>query len=86
MAIGNIPKQDLLIAFFLYVISVFFKATRFRAILRSDIGLGRIFSIVSLYMFFANFLPMRAGERYCRYDDFIGNNDYSCMAFKKQTC
>jgi uncharacterized protein (TIRG00374 family) len=62
MAIGNIPKQDLFIAFFLYVISVFFKATRFRAILRSDIGLGRIFSIVSLYMFFANFLPMRAGE------------------------
>ena len=46
MAIGNIPKQDLLIAFFLYVISVFFKAFRFRAILRSDIGLRRIFSIV----------------------------------------
>jgi glycosyltransferase 2 family protein len=62
MAIGNIPKQDLLIAFFLYVISVFFKAARFKTILRSDIGLGRIFSIVSLYMFFANFLPMRAGE------------------------
>ncbi len=38
------------------------KAARFRTILRSDIGLGHIFGIVSLYTFFSNILPMRAGE------------------------
>lgn len=62
MAIGGIPKLDLIISFVLYTLAIFFKSARFKIILRSDIGLGRIFSIVSLYMFFANILPMRAGE------------------------
>ncbi len=61
-AIVDIPKQDLFYAFVIYAFAVFFKALRFKTILRSDIKLGHIFSIVSLYMFFANVLPMRAGE------------------------
>lgn len=60
--ISNIPLQDIILAFCLYTASVFFKAFRFRVILRNEIKLGQIFSIVSLYMFFANILPMRAGE------------------------
>jgi glycosyltransferase 2 family protein len=60
--ISNIPFQDIILAFCLYTLSVFFKAFRFRVILRNEIRLGQIFSIVSLYMFFANILPMRAGE------------------------
>jgi glycosyltransferase 2 family protein len=39
-----------------------FKALRFKIILRNNIGFWRISSIVSLYMLFANVLPMRAGE------------------------
>jgi glycosyltransferase 2 family protein len=60
--ISNIPFQDIILAFCLYAVSVFFKAFRFKVILRNKIKLGQIFGIVSLYMFFANILPMRAGE------------------------
>ena len=61
-AIGNIPLWSLVIAFSLYATSVFFKAVRFKMILRTGISLRQLFPIVSLYMFFANTLPMRAGE------------------------
>jgi len=61
-AISNIPPQNLAIAFLLYTSAVFFKAARFKTILRTGISLRQIFPIVSLYMFFANILPMRAGE------------------------
>lgn len=61
-AIASVPFYGLVIAFCLYSASVFFKALRFKTILRSDIGFWQISMIVSLYMFFANFLPMRAGE------------------------
>lgn len=61
-AIVSIPLYGIVIAFCLYSASVFFKALRFKIILRSDINFWQISTIVSLYMFFANFLPMRAGE------------------------
>ncbi|MGB9596505.1 MAG: lysylphosphatidylglycerol synthase transmembrane domain-containing protein [Candidatus Poribacteria bacterium] len=61
-AITNIPFYWIVIAFCLYSTSVFFKALRFKIILRSNINFWQISTIVSLYMFFANFLPMRAGE------------------------
>ncbi len=61
-AIASIPIYGLVIAFCLYSASVFFKALRFKVILRSGIGFWQMSTIVSLYMFFANFLPMRAGE------------------------
>lgn len=60
--IGKIPFWSLGIAFLFYTFSVFLKALRFRIILRTGISLGQLFPIVSLYMFFANVLPMRAGE------------------------
>ena len=61
-AIGNVSLQGLLLAFLLYAASVFFKAVRFKVILRTGITLRQLFPIVSLYMFFANILPMRTGE------------------------
>ena len=61
-AIGNMPLRSLVIAFLLYATSVFFKAIRFKVILRTGISLRELFPIISLYMFFANILPMRAGE------------------------
>jgi uncharacterized protein (TIRG00374 family) len=61
-AIADIPLSGLIIAFCLYAASVMFKALRFKIILRNNIGFWRISSIVSLYMLFANVLPMRAGE------------------------
>ncbi len=61
-AIGAIPLTSLLLAFLLYVISVFLKSIRFKVILRTGISLRRLFPIISLYTFFANILPMRAGE------------------------
>ena len=61
-AIGNIPLPSLAIALLLYAISVYLKAVRFKIILRTGISLRQLFPIVSLYMFFANILPMRAGE------------------------
>lgn len=62
-AISKIPLTNLSIAFLMYALSVFVKSLRFNVILSDTrIGLWRMFNIVSLYMFFANFLPMRAGE------------------------
>ncbi len=61
-AIGNISLQSLAIAFLLHVIATFLKAVRFKVILRSGISLKHLFPIVSLYMFFANILPMRSGD------------------------
>ena len=61
-AIGNIPLWSLAIAFLLHVIATFFKAFRFKVILKSGIRLKHLFPIVSLYMFFANVLPIRTGE------------------------
>jgi len=61
-AIASIPVYGLVIAFCLYTTSVFFKAIRFKIILRNGISFWQISKIVSLYMFFANVLPMRAGE------------------------
>jgi len=61
-AVSNIPLQSLVIAFVLYAISVYLKAVRFKIILRTGISLRRLFPMVSLYMFFANILPMRTGE------------------------
>jgi len=61
-AIGNIPLQNLVVAFLLYTTSVFLKAVRFRIILRTGISLRQIFPIVSLYMFLADILPLRTGE------------------------
>jgi uncharacterized protein (TIRG00374 family) len=61
-AIGNIPLLSLLLAFLLYATSVYLKAVRFKIILRAGISLRQLFPIVSLYMFFANILPMRTGE------------------------
>ena len=61
-AIGNIPLRNLGIAFLLHVIATFLKAFRFKVILRSGIKLKHLFPIVSLYMFFANVLPIRTGE------------------------
>ncbi len=60
--IGNIPLLSLLLAFLLYATSVYLKAVRFKIILRASISLRQLFPIVSLYMFFANILPMRTGE------------------------
>jgi uncharacterized membrane protein YbhN (UPF0104 family) len=60
--IGRISLWSLLLAFALYVISVFLKSLRFKIILRTDMSLKRLFPIISLYTFFANILPMRAGE------------------------
>lgn len=61
-AIGNVPLLSLLLAFLLYATSVYLKAVRFKIILRAGISLRQLFPIVSLYMFFANILPMRTGE------------------------
>ena len=61
-AIGNISLRSLAIAFLLHVIATFLKAVRFKVILRSGIRLKHLFPIVSLYMFFANVLPMRSGD------------------------
>lgn len=61
-ALGSIPLISVLISFLLYTISVFLKALRFKVILSTEIRIKRIFPIVSLYMFFSNILPMRAGE------------------------
>jgi uncharacterized membrane protein YbhN (UPF0104 family) len=61
-AVSNIPLQSLVIAFVLYATSVYLKAVRFKIILRTGISLRRLFPMVSLYMFFANILPMRTGE------------------------
>jgi len=61
-AIGNIPLRSLGVAFLLHVIATFLKAFRFKVILRSGIRLKHLFPIVSLYMFFANVLPIRTGE------------------------
>lgn len=62
-AIGKISLTNLIIAFMIYASSVFVKSLRFNVILsNAHIGLWRMFNIVSLYMFLANFLPMRAGE------------------------
>jgi uncharacterized protein (TIRG00374 family) len=61
-AVSNIPLWSLLIAFLLYATSVYLKAVRFKIILRTGISLRQLFPIVSLYMFFANVLPMRMGE------------------------
>lgn len=61
-AIGTIPFQSLFFAFLLYVSFIFLKCLRFRIILRTGISLRRLFPIISLYTFFANILPMRAGE------------------------
>ena len=60
--IGRISLWSLGISFLLYLSSIFFKAVRFKMILRTGISLKRLFPIVSLYTFFANILPMRAGE------------------------
>lgn len=61
-AIGNIPLRNLGVAFLLHVIATFLKAFRFKVILKSGIRLKHLFPIVSLYMFFANVLPIRTGE------------------------
>lgn len=61
-AINNIPLQSLVFAFLLYAASIFFKATRFKIILRSGISLKRLFPIISLYTFLVNILPMRTGD------------------------
>jgi len=60
--IAGIPPKYLIFAFVLYTISVFLKSLRFKIILSTGIKIRNIFPIVSLYMFFANILPMRAGE------------------------
>jgi len=61
-AVSNIPLGSFVIAFLLYATSVYLKAIRFKVILRIGISLRELFPMVSLYMFFANILPMRAGE------------------------
>ncbi|MGQ9609106.1 MAG: lysylphosphatidylglycerol synthase transmembrane domain-containing protein [bacterium] len=61
-ALSGISLVSVLISFFLYTISVFLKALRFKVILSTKIKIFRLFPIVSLYMFFSNILPMRAGE------------------------
>ena len=61
-AIGNIPWSVLAISFLLYAIALFFKAVRFETILKTGIGLRRLFPVVALYTFFVNILPVRSGE------------------------
>jgi hypothetical protein len=61
-AIGKVPLPSLGIAFLMYATAVFFRAVRFKMILRTGISLRQLFPIVSLYAFFANILPMRTGE------------------------
>lgn len=60
--ISKIPLQNLVIAFMLYAIAVFLRALRFKVILRTYISMKHLLPIVSLYVFFANILPMRSGE------------------------
>ena len=61
-AISKIPLYSFIISFLLYAMAVFLKSLRFKIILGTNISIKQLFPIVSLYMFFANILPMRAGE------------------------
>ncbi len=61
-AISKISWSALVISFLLYAAAIFLKAVRFEVILRTGIGLRRLFPVVALYTFFVNILPMRAGE------------------------
>ncbi len=61
-ALSSISLISVLVSFFLYTLSVFLKALRFKVILSTEVKIRSLFPIVSLYMFFSNILPMRTGE------------------------
>jgi|SRR3989344_950557 len=58
----NINLIVVVLAFFLYILTLVAKTLRFRFILRNKIGLKKLLSVVSIHSFWNNVLPFRSGE------------------------